>query len=195
MSELGLDLPASYGAWNSFNQAEFLEAQYLLPGFILSSQGDRVAMAHSVEGRYPFLDYRVVEFAAKLPPTLKMKVLDQKHLLKLAASGLIPESIRTRTKQPYRAPDGKSFFGPSGSYIDEIMSPSQIKRDGVFNCEAVARLVSKFRSGRATSTKDNMALVGVLSTEILLERFVNAHRDGSPSQCVPTSRPETEVAC
>jgi asparagine synthase (glutamine-hydrolysing) len=194
LSELGLDLPKTYGTWNSFNQAEFLEAQYLLPGFILSSQGDRVAMAHSVEGRYPFLDYRVVEFAAKLPPTLKMKVLDQKYLLKRAARGLIPESIRTRTKQTDRAPDVKSFFGPAGSYIDAIMSPSQIKRDGVFNCEAVARLVSKFRSGRPTSTKDNMALVGVLSTEILLERFVNARREGSPSQCVPASRLKAEMA-
>jgi asparagine synthetase B (glutamine-hydrolysing) len=59
-----------------------------LPSYLLSSQCDRMAMAHSVEGRYPFLNYRVVEFGAKLPLRLKMKVLNQKYLLK-RASGVL----------------------------------------------------------------------------------------------------------
>ena len=58
-----------------------------------SSQGDRMAMAHSVEGRYPFLDHRVVRFAPALPPRLKMKVLNAKYLLKRSAAGLVPERI------------------------------------------------------------------------------------------------------
>jgi asparagine synthase (glutamine-hydrolysing) len=66
------ELPFAYSSWTSFNRAEYLEARYLLPGYILSSQGDRMAMANAVEGRYPFLDYRVVEFAAKLPSRLMM---------------------------------------------------------------------------------------------------------------------------
>ncbi len=160
----------------SFNQAEYLEARFLLPGYILSSQGDRVAMAHAVEGRYPFLDHRVVEFAAKLPPRLKMKVLDQKYLLKQAANGLIPETIRKRHKQPYRAPDGKCFIGPFRSYADDLLSADQIKRDGVFDPQAVSALVQKFRNGSETSVRDNMAVVGILSTQLLLDRFVN-HRD------------------
>ncbi len=73
-SDLEKSLPRSFSSWAPFSQAEYLEAMFLLPGYILSSQGDRMAMAHSVEGRYPFLDYRLVEFAAKLPTTLKMKV-------------------------------------------------------------------------------------------------------------------------
>ena len=116
LTELEQALPTSYRNLVPFNQAEYLEARLLLPGYILSSQGDRVAMAHAVEARYPFLDYRVIEFAAKIPPRLKMKVLDEKHLLKRAASGLIPETIRKRHKQPYRAPDGCSFLGSRGSY-------------------------------------------------------------------------------
>ena len=175
LSELEGLLPASYFSWDPFNQVEYLEAKYLLPGFILSSQGDRMAMAHAVETRYPFLDYRVVEFAAKLPPRLKMKVLDQKYLLKQAASGLIPESVRKRPKQPYRAPDGKSFFGPAGSYLEELLSPQTIKRVGIFNQKTIAALVAKFRSGRVTSTMDNMALVAILSTAILAERFIHSH--------------------
>ena len=171
-AELNDLLPNDFGAWNSFNRAEYLEARYLLPGFILSSQGDRMAMAHAVEGRYPFLDHRVVEFAAKLPPNLKMKVLDQKHLLKQAAAGRIPESIRNRYKQPYRAPDGKSFLGPAGSYVPDLLSPETIRRWGIFNPQTVAALVAKFKSGRASSTRDNMALVGILSTQLLQEQFM-----------------------
>lgn len=175
-------LPGSFGSWAPFRQAEYLEAAYLLPGYILSSQGDRVAMAHSVEGRYPFLDHRVVEFAARLPSRWKMKVLDQKHLLKRAARGLIPESIRRRHKQPYRAPDGRSFLGERGGYVEEMLSPGRIRRDGIFDAKAVAALVHKFRTGRETSTKDNMALVGILSTEILMDRFV--HRRNADSNHV-----------
>ncbi|MCZ2147220.1 MAG: asparagine synthase (glutamine-hydrolyzing) [Bryobacterales bacterium] len=175
-------LPDSFGAWAPFHQAEYLETAHLLPGYILSSQGDRVAMAHSVEGRYPFLDHRVVEFAAKLPPRLKMKVLDQKHLLKHAARGLIPESIRRRHKQPYRAPDGQSFLGTPGGYAEEMLSPGRIRRDGIFDSKAVSALVRKFRTGRETSTKDNMALVGVLSTEILMDRFVHRRPSGQISE-------------
>lgn len=182
VQEIREKLPISYFAWEAFNQAQFLEAKYLLPGYILSSQGDRMAMAHSVECRYPFLDYRVVEFAAKLPPRLKMNVLNEKYLLKQAARGLIPDSIRTRKKQPYRAPDGKSFFSTREGYVCETLSGSRIKDGGVFDARSVQLLVDKFQSGRATSVKDNMALTGILSTQLLLERFI-CHRPGGKAIC------------
>ena len=170
-------LPAPYASWLPFTKAEFLEAQYLLPGYILSSQGDRMAMAHAVEGRYPFLDHRVVEFAARLPVNLKMKVLDQKHLLKQAVKGLIPESIRTRHKQPYRAPEGKSFFTAKDAYVEALLS-SRVRQDGIFDSKATEALMQKFRSGRDASIKDNMALIGILSTTLLLDR-VAAYRGAS----------------
>jgi asparagine synthase (glutamine-hydrolysing) len=171
--ELRAQLPAGFSGWDGFCQAQYLEATYLLPGYILSSQGDRVAMAHSVEGRFPFLDHRVVEFAARLPPPLKMKVLDEKHLLKRCAEGLVPPSVRKRPKQPYRAPEGKSFFGGRPlEYVDALLSPKRIDQDGIFNPFAVQKLVGKFREGRAVGIKDNMALVGVLSTQLVVEQFV-----------------------
>ena len=181
LADMEQSLPAAYPGWNSFNQAEFLEAKHLLPGYILSSQGDRMAMANSVEGRYPFLDHRVVEFAAKLPPHFKMKVLDQKHLLKRASRGLIPTSILQRHKQPYRAPDGKSFFGKTGTYVHDMLSEERVQRDGVFNPRAVTSLLAKFKAERASSVKDNMALIGILSTQILLEQFVYS---GQIENCV-----------
>jgi asparagine synthase (glutamine-hydrolysing) len=192
LTELDRSLPPAHSSWAAFNQAEYLETMHLLPGYILSSQGDRMAMAHSVEGRYPFLDYRVVEFASKLPLTLKMKVLDQKHLLKRAARNLIPESIRKRYKQPYRAPDGRSFLGTNGAYVQDLLSPENIKRDGLFDPHKVTALLKKFRSGNAAGTRDNMALVGILSTEILLERFV--HQRQRPLLAGRQEDPSSETA-
>jgi asparagine synthase (glutamine-hydrolysing) len=171
--ELKALLPAGYDDWDYFCQAQYLETGHLLPGYILSSQGDRMAMAHSVEGRFPFLDHRVVDFAAGLAPSLKMKVLNEKHLLKLCAKDLIPSSVRERSKQPYRAPDGKSFFHDTRpEYVDELLSPERVRADGIFHPQAVGKLAQKFREGKAIGIKDNMALTGILSTQLLIDQYV-----------------------
>ena len=172
--KLRKELPKSYPSWNSFSQSQYLETKYLLPGYILSSQGDRMAMAHSVESRFPFLDHRVVEFASKLPTSLKMKVLNEKYLLKRCAKGLIPPSIANRHKQPYRAPEACSFFEPAArAFMDDLLSPEQIRRDGIFDAPAVTMLVNKFRKGAAIGVKDNMGLVGIISTQLLVHHFIN----------------------
>jgi asparagine synthase (glutamine-hydrolysing) len=186
-AEIGMDnnyskvreqLPQCYLSWDTFCQAQYLETRYLLPGYILSSQGDRVAMAHSVEGRFPFLDYRVVEFASRLPASLKMKVLNEKYLLKRCTEKLIPPSVAKRHKQPYRAPEGCSFLQPAArEYMEELLSPQQIRRDGIFDEGAVAMLLKKFRKGAAIGMKDNMGLVGIVSTQLLIHRFIN-HFEG-----------------
>ncbi len=129
-------------------------------------------MAHSVEGRFPFLDYRVVDFASRLPSEMKMKVLNEKFLLKQAARNLIPESIRARSKQPYRAPEANCFFRPKrAEYLAELLSPRQIEQQGLFHPQAVGRLIHKFETGAAIGTKDNMAMVGIVSTSLLQEEF------------------------
>jgi asparagine synthase (glutamine-hydrolysing) len=171
---LEAQLPKEFDSWPFFCQSQYLETAYLLPGYILSSQGDRVAMAHSVEGRYPFLDHRVVEFAAKLSPTLKMKVLNEKYLLKRLSKGLIPESVRRRAKQPYRAPDGRSFFsGKSAAYVTQLLSKESLYKNDLFDATAVSHLVQKFRGGAALGVKDDMAIVGILSTELIMSQFTN----------------------
>jgi asparagine synthase (glutamine-hydrolysing) len=174
MEELTDSLPSDFGAWSHFGQSEYLEAKYFLPGYLLSSQGDRMAMAHSVEGRYPFLDYRVVEFGAKLPARLKMKVLNEKYLLKRSCDGLVPESILRRPKQSYRAPEGKCFFDEeSPGYVQEFLSPAGLEKVGVFDKRAVSILTSKFAGGKTGSFKDNMGVVAVLSTQLLAAQFTN----------------------
>jgi asparagine synthase (glutamine-hydrolysing) len=166
-------LPNRYRSWDGFTRAQYLEARYLLPGYILSSQGDRVAMAHSIEARYPFLDYRVVEFASKLPSRFKMKVLREKYLLKRCAASLVPPAILNRHKQPYRAPDAASFFsGDAPDYVDELLSPERIRDSGLFHAPAVEKLLLKARRGGISSISDNMAVVALLSTQLLIERFL-----------------------
>jgi len=170
-------LPEAYAGWEPFCQAQYLETAMLLPGYILSSQGDRVAMAHSVEGRFPFLDHRLAEFAARVPARLKMKGLKEKYILKRAAGHLVPAAVAKRSKQPYRAPDAVSFLGDDRrrvrhDYVDELLSPRRIEENGIFHPGAVQHLVNKFRSGRAIGVKDNMALVGILSTQLVVEQFI-----------------------
>jgi asparagine synthase (glutamine-hydrolysing) len=180
-ADVAASLPADYGAWHTFAQMQYLETAHLLPGYLLSSQGDRVAMAHSIECRHPFLDPRVMAFASGLPPSLKMKGLNEKYLLKRVARGLVPISIRQRSKQPYRAPDGRAFFGPRpDDYVCDLLSSAQVKRDGIFRPDAVATLVNKFRAGKAFGAKDDMSLVGILSTQLLVDRFINHFETVNP---------------
>jgi asparagine synthase (glutamine-hydrolysing) len=175
VEELRGQLPAAYGEWEDLAQAQYLETALLLPGYILSSQGDRMGMAHGVEARFPFLDHRLVEFAATVPARLKMKALNEKYVLKRAAGHLVPASIAKRKKQPYRAPDAACFFSAGRQipeYVTAMLSPKRLSEDGLFNPEAVQRLVSKARSGQMLGARDNMSLVGILSTQLLVHRFI-----------------------
>ena len=174
IAELQRTLPEDFASWPSFTQGEYLETKYFLSGYLLSSQGDRMAMAHSVEGRHPFLDYRVLSFAAKLPASAKLRALNEKYILKRACQDVVPPSILRRRKQPYRAPDGRCFFEPTAPpYAAEMLSETAIQKTGVFEPRAVSALVAKFSAGRASSVRDDMALVGVLSTQLLVSQFLN----------------------
>src|SRR5262249_860281 len=77
-------VPPQFAQWRPLERDQYVEAHTLLPGYLLAAQGDRAAMAASVEARFPFLDHRVVEFACRLPPRLKLRALYEKVLLKRA---------------------------------------------------------------------------------------------------------------
>jgi asparagine synthase (glutamine-hydrolysing) len=191
LEELRSRLPAAYAGWDPFAQAQFLESTILLPGYILSSQGDRPAMAKSVEGRYPFLDARVLDWAPKLPPSQKMLGLLEKHVLKLAAEDLVPRSVLEREKQPYRAPDATSFVDPATGrsrfeWVDEVLSEGHLRRHGIFDSGSVGKLAEKVRNGTALGVKDNMAFVSILSTQLVADRFLEGFESRLPATSVPT---------
>jgi asparagine synthase (glutamine-hydrolysing) len=172
-------LPAGFGEWNPLAQDQFVEVQTLLSGYLLSSQGDRMLMANSVEGRFPFLDRQVAALAESLPASYKLRVLDEKHVLKRAARGLVPQVILDRMKQPYRAPDALSFAEPSATeWIEATASERALRDAGVFNPAAARQLIEKCRRQAAAgqfSNADNMAVVGILSTQLVHHYFI-AHR-------------------
>jgi asparagine synthase (glutamine-hydrolysing) len=178
-------LPPEFRDWSALAQDQFLEVHTLLSGYLLSSQGDRMLMAHSVEGRFPFLDRRVAALAESLPPAYKLRVLDEKHVLKRAAADLVPEAILARPKQPYRAPDALSFATEEArEWIAEVASPAAVRDAGCFEPSAVASLLSKCASRAAAgqfSNADNMAVVGVLSTQLVHHHFIQqCYRATSP---------------
>ena len=153
------------------HRAQLLESRTLLSGYLLNSQCDRMLMAHSVEGRFPYLDHRVIEFANRLPPRLKMRGLREKVLLKRAARGLVPDSIVERPKQPYRGPDARVFLGPDRpAWIGDLLSARTVTAAGYFEPERVTHLATRIesaaRGGRPVSHRDSLALLTVLSTQI-----------------------------
>lgn len=169
-------LPEAFPRWSPLAQDQYIEVRTLLSGYLLSSQGDRMLMAHSVEGRFPFLDPEVVALANSLPPEYKLRVLNEKHVLKRTADGLIPKEIAARQKQPYRAPDALSFVGADApEYVEDMLTESYVSNAGVFDANAIGQLWKKCKSRSAEgqfSNADNMALVGVLSTHLVHHHFI-----------------------
>jgi len=167
-------LPPMLPNWAPLCRDQYIEAHTLMSGYLLSSQGDRVAMANSVEGRFPYLDHRIIDFANALPPGYKLKGLQEKYLLRRAMGHLLPPGVARRPKQPYRAPDSQSFFhdGKPADYVAELFRSDRLKAGGLFDPEATAKLFDKCRRGQAIGFSDNMAFVGILSTLLLEELFV-----------------------
>jgi asparagine synthase (glutamine-hydrolysing) len=179
--------PTGFSSWDTLSQAQYLESSIFLPQYLLSSQGDRVAMAHSVEGRFPFLDYRVVEFSSKLPPDLRMRGLTEKYLLRRLASKWLPDDIWNRPKRPYRAPIHHSFITKDDTavYVRALLSKVSLERSGLFNSEAVLRMVQKLEAGKRVGETDDMALAGILSTQLVWEQFINDFRAHIPEPVMP----------
>lgn len=176
-----IQLPESFMDWEPLARAQYLEITTFLSAYLLSAQGDRMAMAHSVEGRYPYLDVRLVEFCNALPTRLKLPVLREKHLLKAAALRWLPERIRQRPKHPYRAPVHRCFFNEATpDYVRELLAPKCIRAAGIFRPVAVERLVRKIEEGGVPGETDSMALVGVLSTQLVHHLFVEQFRRPEP---------------
>ncbi len=170
-------LPKEFSTWGPVAKAQYLEMTTFLSGYLLSSQGDRMLMGNSVEGRFPFLDHNLVEFAGTLPASVKLQSLVEKAILKDSVADLLPDNILKRPKQPYRAPDSASFMASVGlSLVDRFLvqesAESLTEADqGLWQSKRVAGLVRKMKAGKLVSARDNMAFVAVLSSRMLQYDF------------------------
>jgi asparagine synthase (glutamine-hydrolysing) len=166
-------LPEGFDNYDRLNKSQWLESSIFMSSYLLSSQGDRVAMANSVEGRYPFLDYRVMEFAAKLPPDFKMHGLNEKFILKRMMKNRLPESVLKRPKQAYRAPISSSFLSsPAREYVLNLLSEHDIKQTGLFSFSTVQKLQNKISSGTLVTEMENMALSGIISSQLIYHQYI-----------------------
>ncbi|MBN2412646.1 asparagine synthase (glutamine-hydrolyzing) [candidate division KSB1 bacterium] len=158
--------------YDPLTRAHFLEAHIFLASYLLSSQGDRMIMSHGVEGRYPFLDKRVIEFANRLHPNFKLRILNEKWLLKKAFAGLLPDEVIKRNKQPYRAPVKASFMS-NKNLIDNWFSEQKLNETGLFDVEKVNLLQKKiFQPDTVVSSRDEMAVTAILTTEMLTDQYI-----------------------
>jgi asparagine synthase (glutamine-hydrolysing) len=172
-------IPRGFDHWSDLGKSQYLEAEIFMSGYLLSSQGDRMAMGNSVEGRYPFLDYRVIEFCAKLPDNQKLNCLNEKFILKKLSSGKIPPSISNRPKQPYRAPIASILSNEkSNTTFDEFLSDEALKSFGIFNPTKVRMLINNSKLQNTVSEIDQMAIAGILSTQVLNKMFIKTNFSG-----------------
>jgi asparagine synthase (glutamine-hydrolysing) len=171
--ELEKHLPENFSGWNPLAQAQWIETTVFMSGYLLSTQGDRMGMSNSIEGRYPFLDYRLIEFCAGLPAEFKLKGMNEKYLLKNMTKGKIPENIRIRPKQPYRAPIKSVFLGPGRpEYVNEMLSDSFTKKAGIFDHSILSETLSRIDRTGIASEVDQMLMTAVISTHLLYNQYI-----------------------
>jgi asparagine synthase (glutamine-hydrolysing) len=156
-------------------RAEYIELKVFLAGHLLASQGDRMSLGHSVEGRYPFLDHRVVELGQRLDARLKLHGLDEKWLLRRAHRDLLPAALLETPKRPYIAPNVGPFTSGAGRELaGDVLSETAVRRAGVLDPERAQGLLSKAWSGKLIGEREAMAFVATLSTQLLAEDWRRA---------------------
>ncbi|MHC4438382.1 MAG: asparagine synthase-related protein [Planctomycetota bacterium] len=184
--EVRQSLPEDFEQADDFSRAQYLEMAIFLSNYLLSSQGDRVAMAHSVEIRLPFLDPRVIDFMAKVPAKWKIMGLNEKHILKKSFEGILPKEITSRPKNPYRAPIKQSLLNEkTAEYTKEVLSEKSLSRADLFDACKVAKLLRKAQAVDNLSEIDSMALVGILSSQIIHNQFVQSFPGVSADSVTP----------
>jgi asparagine synthase (glutamine-hydrolysing) len=190
LRRLRQDLPTGFDAWSELERAAWLELTTLLEPNLLSAQGDRMSMAHGVEGRYPFLDHRVFAASVALPPDRKLEGLRDKVALRELAAETLPAEVASRPKLPYRAPVVSPFFGSEApEWVADSLSPAALARTGIWDPKRVEGLLRRCRAGRATGVREGMALVGILSTQLWHAAFVATGADSyAPETAEPSIR-------
>ena len=154
--------------WHPLNRSLYLGCKVHLAGLLLNQKGDRVAMANSVEARYPFLDEDVITFASRIHPRWKLRGLrGDKYLLRQAAARILPDAVAQRTKAMFRAPLAETFLAKPPSFVRDLVSPDSLARTGYFDAAAVQRDCAVLAQGEGKlGTFASLGLGGVVATQL-----------------------------
>jgi asparagine synthase (glutamine-hydrolysing) len=155
------------------HQRSYLDVKLRLSEHLLSEHGDRMTLARSVEGRYPFLDPGVVDLVRKIPPELKVRKSVEKYILKQAAMGLLPPEVVTREKFGFRAPGTPYLLQQDSEWIEDMLSYERIKAQGYFNPDTVEKLKSQCRQPGFVLNPhlETDYLMIILTFGLLVDRF------------------------
>lgn len=156
------------------HQRSYLDYKLRLTDHLITDHGDKMAMANSVEARYPFLDKNLIEFATKVPPHLKLSEdFEEKYILKQIARNRIPDQIIDREKFGFVAPGSPFLLNRNVEYINDMLSYDRIKRQGYFNPDEVERLKKEYTQDgfHINVPFDSDMLLVVITFGIFLDQF------------------------
>jgi asparagine synthase (glutamine-hydrolysing) len=183
IESLRAHLPEDFMRRSLYERCQYIEIKTLLTGYLLSSQGDRMQSANGIEGRFPFLDHNLIEYLASVPPFLKLRGVEGKHILRRIFSNKLPRQIIHRNKFAYRAPGARAFVADPDHYVRDLLSIEKIKAFDYFDADRVESLKQRVLAvARQNNTRDDMAFIQILSTQMLHAYFIeNNPINGIPS--------------
>jgi asparagine synthase (glutamine-hydrolysing) len=155
------------------NKRAYIDYKLRLVDHLVSDHGDRMALANSVEVRYPFLDRELVEFSATVPSDLKLNGFTEKYILKKMAGRFLPKNVVEREKYGFVAPGSPYLLRRNVEYINDLLSYEQIKRQGIFNPGQVEHLKKMYSQESFTLDLpfETDQLMIVLTLGILLDEY------------------------
>lgn len=163
---------ARIAGWHPLHRSLYADYECVLAGHLLADKGDRVAMASSVEPRFPYLDEDVVDLAASLDPSLKLRGGQDKWVLRALAARLLPRDVARRQKHMFRAEPVIHAAGRP-AWVDELLSEASLRATALFDPASVALALARRDSGRMSARASLLqgGLSGVVSTQLLSHLF------------------------
>lgn len=167
-------LPEGWRGWPALERAQVIELQTFMSSYLLSSQGDRVAMANGVEVRYPYLDGDVVDLCLRLPRSAKLRGLRDKVALRRVAARVLPADVAGREKQAYRAPFALAAWLSTEAGLD-LLSSRNVEHVGLLDDGVVRRLAARIhdRAELAVGEREEMAMLGAVTVQLLAGAFLD----------------------
>lgn len=171
----GLDrLPISQrvNGRDHLNQALYINAKTMLPNFILNYLGDRMEMAHSIEGRVPFLDHHVAETAARIPVDMKVKGIREKHVLREAAKDVLIPEVYNRQKHPFTTPPVRKKNDPMLAFYQDTFASKAAAEQPIYDInKAQSALKNLFDCSDERRIATEAGLQRIASAIIMHQKF------------------------